>query len=68
MYKKLHYKLLHRKFNTLKKKCHPGKPHQNFKFALDKDGLTANSHSSMHTGNAVSAEAWRWSRLHKSTF
>lgn len=46
----------------------PWKTASEFKFALDKDGLTANSHSSMHTGNAVSAEAWRWSRLHKSTF
>lgn len=61
-YKKLSYKLLHSKFNTLKK-YHPGKPHQNFKFALSEahSRLAVQWHSQpgrlrvLHPGRCISA-------------
>lgn len=66
-YKKLYYKLLHCKFNTLKK-CHPGKPHRNFKFALDKAVDSPLSLQHLHQECRVHAVAWRWGHLHKPTF
>lgn len=66
-YKKLHYKLLHCKFNTLKK-CHPGKPHRNFKFALDKAVDSPLLQRHLHWECGVHVVAWRCGHPHKPTF
>lgn len=62
MYKKLHYKLLHRKFNTLKKNA-----------TLENRIRISSLHwikrvDNMHARNAAYAEAWKWGHLHKATF
>lgn len=50
-YKKLHYKLLYRKFNTLKK-MPPWKTASEFQVCTGERGSTANSQGSTHTGSA----------------